>query len=591
MHQIAPLFDLIAQFKERFSPTTSSQRAQLTEDERKGRVFVSFIGVICALLVLDTLYQVYLAFAFQQQAGSDYQQFYTFALNDLSFLVFFGLIWRGHRWFPGLMRHLFLVIIIIGVIFFFEIAMLNRIFIAMALPIIMAAFLIKPFFSFVYFALITGAFYLRAYQTGFTVLDIELSPTNFFVLFILAFVSWLIARSLESALAETWALNRELDQRVQDRTRELAEALDREQTLAVRNETILKSIADGIVVFDADQQVLMANPAANRMARRRLDILDQVQVLDTIDEQASQNLSAWLAGSPPEDQPHIRFEWHKRILSANVAPVRLAKESDQTVSAGNVMVLRDFTREAQLERAKDLFLSTVSHELRTPMSAIKGYAEVLLDLEQDTISAEGYEYLQTISMSITQLLSLANDLIDLSRFETGEIELYCQWLDLETVIQDAIRMVQQEFQSRNLSLQIDLEPNLPQLYIDGRRILQVLLNLLSNAYKYTAEGGATMRVYQTDKQIHIAVSDTGVGIKPEDQANLFQRFFRASDQAVQQAGGTGLGLNISKAFTELHGGQFSFESEYGVGTTFTLILPIERVETEPDSSQTDYALS
>ena len=583
MSQKSPSSDVVSKIKGLLGQLKPRKRSHLTEVARKGQIFVFFIGAIWILLAIDTVYQFYLAFAFQQQGSPDYQQFYTFAINDISFLIFFSLIWWGHRWYPRLMRHIFLVVIIIGTIFFFDIAILNRIFIAMALPIIMAAFLIGPFFSFVYFGLITTTFYIRANLAGFTVLDIEVSPTNFFVLFMLAVVSWLIARSLEKALAETRALNRELDQRVQDRTRELAESLEREQALSIRNETILRSIADGIIVFDAYQNVLMANPAANLMAHQNLGHLDQQQVLATIDEaEANQTLSDWLAGNPPENQSNIRFEWHNRILSANVAPVVLPRESNKSIGAGHVMVLRDFTREAQLERAKDLFLGTVSHELRTPMSAIKGYVEVLLDLEQETISEEGYEYLQTINMSVKQLLTLANDLIDLSRLEAGEIELYRQWLDIETVVQDGVKIVQQEFNARNLNLKTDIEPQLPQLYVDGRRILQVLLNLLSNAYKYTVEGGATIRAYQADNYVHIAVTDTGTGIKPEDQASLFQRFFRANDQVVQQVGGTGLGLNISKGLTELHNGYLSFESRYGIGTTFTLTLPVVLTETSHD---------
>lgn len=115
--------------------------------------------------------------------------------------------------------------------------------------------------------------------------------------------------------------------------------------------------------------------------------------------------------------------------------------------------------------------------------------------------------------------------------------------------------------------------DLPKLYLDRNRILQVLLNLLSNAYKYTAQGGATIEVTQSDQWVTIAVADTGVGIKPADQANMFSRFFRAHDQIVQQAGGTGLGLSITKGLIELHGGELTFTSHYGSGTTFQVTLP------------------
>jgi signal transduction histidine kinase len=219
----------------------------------------------------------------------------------------------------------------------------------------------------------------------------------------------------------------------------------------------------------------------------------------------------------------------------------------------------------------------VSHELRTPMSAIKGYVKILLDTEKDGLSQPSYEYLQTIDGSIKQLLTLANELIDLSRMESGEFELYREWVDLNVIMRQAIRMVQQEFATRNLRLEVKLTDNLPKLYLDRNRITQVLLNLLSNAYKYTAQGGATIEVIQSEDSVQIAVKDTGVGIKLADQANMFSRFFRANDQFVQKAGGTGLGLSITKNLVELHGGQLTFSSQYGSGTTFQVVLPIEGV--------------
>ena len=207
------------------------------------------------------------------------------------------------------------------------------------------------------------------------------------------------------------------------------------------------------------------------------------------------------------------------------------------------------------------------------MTAIQGFVSVLLETEKNTLSERGYEHLLTIDVSIKQLLKLANELIDLSRMETGEIDLYCQWVDIGALVKNAAKIIEQEFMSRNLSLTVNLAQYLPKLYVDRNRILQILLNLLSNAYKYTNQGGATVEVTQSDEWVNISVIDTGIGIKEADKARMFDRFFRASDRFVQKAGGTGLGLNISKGLTELHGGKLNFDSEYGVGTTFTVSLP------------------
>jgi signal transduction histidine kinase len=212
------------------------------------------------------------------------------------------------------------------------------------------------------------------------------------------------------------------------------------------------------------------------------------------------------------------------------------------------------------------------------MAAIQGYVDVLLAAEKNNVSKDGYEYLKTINMSIKELLQLANELIDLSRMETGEVELYRQWVDVSDIINGAAKIVRHEFTKRNLSLQVTIDDNLPELYLDRTRINQIMLNLLSNAYKYTTEGGATVEVHQENGWINITVSDTGVGIKDSDKSKLFERFFRADDRTVQKAGGTGLGLSITKGLVELHGGTLSFASDYGVGTTFTIALPENKAE-------------
>jgi signal transduction histidine kinase len=335
---------------------------------------------------------------------------------------------------------------------------------------------------------------------------------------------------------------------------------------------------------------MIANPAANQLVNRNLHALTLPDILASIEEKARDAISSWVQGQKPNDQNNVKFEWHQRTISASIAPVILPATDGQQVDAGNVMVLRDFTKEAQLERVKSLFLGMVSHELRTPMTAIKGYIKVLMDTEKENISATGYEHLQTIDGSIKQLFTLANELIDLSRLETGEIELYREWVDLGAVVKQAAKMVQQEFAARNLNLEVKLADELPNLYVDKNRILQILLNLLSNAYKYTAQGGAMVEATHSGEWVNITVTDTGVGIKPADQANMFSRFFRAGDQIVQQAGGTGLGLSITKGLTELHGGQLTFTSQYGTGTTFRVVLPKNGESPAEDEQKRDWRM-
>ena len=486
--------------------------------------------------------------------------------------IFTSIIFVMNRRGAGkLARFLFLVFLTIILVFSDapEEVATGRTLVAFAIPIILTSVLFPAYTSFIAAGFVSVGITGVALYAG-----IVPDPFAIVVFFMIALAAWLSGRSMERAIQDLRILNEELDQRVRDRTRELAASLRREHTQAVRNETILQSIADGVLVFDADHNVIMANPAANRLAERNLQSLSLADFLATIEDQTRSTIQAWLAGHKPAELNHVRFEWHDRTISANVAPVILSGNGEEPeVGDSNVMVLRDFTREAQLEKAKNLFLGMVSHELRTPMSAIQGYVDILLASESGKISDAGYEYLQTIKVSVKQLIQLANELIDLSRMETGEIDLYPQWVDLATVVKNAVRIVGQEYETRNLSLDIKIDPDLPQLYVDQNRLNQILLNLLSNAYKYTPQGGVTIEVNQSDEWININVRDTGLGIKESDQERMFERFFRASDRLVQRISGVGLGLNISQGLTELHGGKLTFESQYGVGTTFTVALP------------------
>jgi two-component system phosphate regulon sensor histidine kinase PhoR len=395
--------------------------------------------------------------------------------------------------------------------------------------------------------------------------------------FMIALVSWLSGRGLQTALEDLRAINRELDQRVRDRTRELAEAVGREHAAAVRNRTILEAIGDGVLVTDRQQRIILANPAANRMAllppHQDLQERSLTETLRGVQPEALGQIKERMANGDPHEHAIIRFEWNKHTVAANVAPVSLVLPDQSVVAGGHVMALRDITREVQLDRMKTIFLGAVSHELRTPMAAIRGYVEVLTDLEAASLSEAGRKYLDIIDTNIRRLLSLANDLIDLSRIEVGEIALYREWSDLASIVEGAADTVRREFEKRNLSLAVHVEPDLPPLYVDQHRVTQVLLNLLTNAYKYTVAGGARVDVSRVDDTVRIVVADTGVGLTEDEQTRLFERFFRSSHEVVQKAGGTGLGLAITKSLIELHGGAITFESQAGKGTTFTVSFP------------------
>jgi GAF domain-containing protein len=231
----------------------------------------------------------------------------------------------------------------------------------------------------------------------------------------------------------------------------------------------------------------------------------------------------------------------------------------------------------QLEAAsqhKSEFLANMSHELRTPLNAIIGFSEVLAQGMFGAINDKQTEYLNDILESGRHLLSLINDILDLSKIEAGRMELEPAEFDLPQAIQNALTLVRERALRRGIALHHVIDDRVAEIRADERKIKQVLLNLLSNAIKFTPEGGRIeMRATPADGTIEVSVTDTGVGIAPEDQETVFEEF-RQVGTADKKAEGTGLGLALSRKFIELHGGRIWVTSQVGVGSTFTFTLPL-----------------
>ena len=226
----------------------------------------------------------------------------------------------------------------------------------------------------------------------------------------------------------------------------------------------------------------------------------------------------------------------------------------------------------EANRLKTEFVTMVSHELRTPLTSIQGYAELLLEDEQ--IAGEERESLIIVKKNADRLLGLINDLLDLSRMEAGKIDLQRTSLDLAHVIREVAGSLRPLIEAKQQRLGLDLGEALPAVWADADRVAQILTNLISNAHKYTLlEGSITVAARRDDGFVRVDVSDTGIGLSPEDQAQLFTKFFRAHDRSPQAGGGTGLGLVITRLLVELHGGRITVSSAPGQGSTFTFFLP------------------
>ena len=248
----------------------------------------------------------------------------------------------------------------------------------------------------------------------------------------------------------------------------------------------------------------------------------------------------------------------------------------------NARLFREIAdKSQQLEAAsqhKSEFLANMSHELRTPLNAIIGFSEVLTDRMFGDLNEKQVEYLNDIHASGQHLLSLINDILDLSKIEAGRMELEVTDFDLPMTIENALVLVRERAARKGIELHRSIDERLGQIQADERRIRQVLLNLLSNAIKFTGEGGGVaVEAKPVTDSVEVTVTDTGVGIAPEDQAAVFEEF-RQVGTAAKKVEGTGLGLALSRKYIELHGGRIRVESQVGAGSTFTFTLPVRRVD-------------
>lgn len=250
------------------------------------------------------------------------------------------------------------------------------------------------------------------------------------------------------------------------------------------------------------------------------------------------------------------------------------RRADEALRQRNFELEQQNRAVQEAARLKGEFVSVVSHELRAPLASIQGYVELLLEGQAGPLAPSQREALAVVQRGAERLLALIQDLLDLARIEAGRLELEPARLDLRPLIREVADSLRPLLAARRQRLTLDLPDTLPPVWADGGRIAQALTNLLSNAHKYTPEGGqVTVAAAAGAGVVRVEVTDTGVGLTPEEQAQLFTRFFRARGGTGRDAGGTGLGLVITRSLVELHGGQVAVTSAPGAGSTFTITLP------------------
>lgn len=340
-----------------------------------------------------------------------------------------------------------------------------------------------------------------------------------------------------------------------------------------KTETVIRSIAEGLVVVDAQGKVIMMNPAAEKL----LSISKKDKVGKSLLENLKEEQMISLVGNTGEKEEKeieliSRRDETKKVLRASSAVIE--NENGQTI--GMVSVLSDITKQKELEELKTNFVANVSHELRTPLVAVDKSLSLILDKTAGEISVRQEEFLSIAKRSLKRLSLLINDLLDLSKLEAGKMELRCQPVSIEKVIQESIEGLNTWGKTKSIVLEKKIQDALPQVNIDANRIIQVLNNLIGNAIKFTPNNG-NITVEATFKQergeIEIGIQDTGIGITKENIPKIFDKFFQASERISTDISGTGIGLSIAKEIVELHGGRIWAESKEAQGAKFIFTLP------------------
>lgn len=377
-------------------------------------------------------------------------------------------------------------------------------------------------------------------------------------------------------------LNQKLEARVLERTAALQNTLAEAQGL----NAILDNLADGLLVVDTTGQITHFNPAFLGMYE-----LTEVSVNCHYLELPISGLADLVTRtqSHPGEVFSAEVTLTNERIGQAVATAIFKKTVDQEPPAcfGSALLIRDVTAEKEIDKMKTDFISTVSHELRTPLTSVLGFASIIKEkLETDVfpiISTEDRKLQKTIKRvadnlniivsEAERLTSLINDVLDIAKMEAGKVEWQMQPIDPSELLDWAANSTAGLFETNGLQLVSEIEPGLPQIVGDRNRLLQVLINLISNAVKFTESGCVTCRVKQEDEGVCISIIDTGIGIAPEDQPKVFEKFRQVGDTLTDKPKGTGLGLPICKQIIDHHGGRIWVESERGKGSVFSFIIP------------------
>lgn len=334
-----------------------------------------------------------------------------------------------------------------------------------------------------------------------------------------------------------------------------------------RLEILLHNMSDGVISFDKDGNLMLANAAAATMLHEERMDMSFTEFIRKFDINSGVYLDM---GNEPSKK--VTFPVGKQFINANFTPYYDKKGKME----GLVVVLQDITEQKKLDDMRKEFVANVSHELRTPLTTVKSYTETLLDgaMEEKELATE---FLTIINSEADRMAFLVRDLLQLTRFDNKQVRLDMTEIEMNNFLSMTVRQNKIHAEAKNQQLSFQPYEHMVVVHGDRDRVGQVVNNIVTNAIKYSLEQ-ATIRIFITEdeKYFKINVKDTGMGISREDLPRIFERFYRVDKARSRAMGGTGLGLAIAKEIMETHGGKLTAESEYGKGTTMTMWFPKER---------------
>ena len=348
-----------------------------------------------------------------------------------------------------------------------------------------------------------------------------------------------------------------------DMARQLRDTLRQVENERNKLDTLFLHMTDGVVAFDRDGREIHSNPAAEEMLGRPIGP-------DTTYEELFGDQAPLSAAMEAQDHLEGERRVNGRVLDLLLAPF------DRAQLGGVLVVLHDVTEQRKTQEMQREFVANVSHELRTPLTNIRSYAETLSDSAGDLPPDMEKKFLGVILNESDRMTHIVQDLLTLSRFDSGRTDLKLSRFSFDGAVQELYNAVYMEAQRHGHRLELRLEPGLPQILADRERILQVMMNVVSNSIKYTPDGGTIcISAGRSGARVWMQVDDNGIGIPAEDRPRIFERFYRVDKARSRQSGGTGLGLSIAKEIVDRHQGALTLVERDGPGLSVRLELNIE----------------